>query len=315
MEHASNRTRRLAGAALAALALTAVAAGCGAKGDVRAPLPEPTQATEAEQMQTFDPTAPQDTTAAESAGSLELERALLVSNQRLGELQSNVEDCLESAPCAQESGGILLRQLAEAAKRERAAIEEAFEHDGGDCLAPSIPKVLVSLDAMIEAGSAISFEDVDVALERSAKASERATRLAENCATFAGEPGRAVVAAEKATHRVVGSIAACTRLEGAAAKTCVKRYLDAAARRAAKQLPAVRKELAGLKGCPRQQVAATVKIMGVYPRAAKLARAGRLGAAGKLFFGVGDEVDAIAIQRLDCLDEMVDAWDVTKAAR
>ena len=103
--------------------------------------------------------------------------------------------------------------------------------------------------------------------------------------------------------------------EGAAAKTCVKRYLDAAARRAAKQLPAVRKELAGLKGCPRQQVAATVKIMGVYPRAAKLARAGRLSAAGKLFVGVGDEVDAIAIQRLDCLDEMVDAWDVTKAAR
>ena len=229
MEHASNRTRRLAGAALAALALTAVAAGCGAKGDVRAPLPEPTQATEAEQMQTFDPTAPQDTTAAESTGSLELERALLVSNQRLGELQSNVEDYPRVGGVRRESGGILLRQLAEAAKRERAAIEEAFEHDGGDCLAPSIPKVLVSLDAMIEAGSAISFEDVDVALERSAKASERATRLAENCATFAGEPGRAVVAAEKATHRVVGSIAACTRLEGAAAKTCVKRYLDAAA--------------------------------------------------------------------------------------
>ena len=189
-----------------------MAAGCGAKGDVRAPLPEPTQATEAEQMQTFDPTAPEDTAAAASTGSLELERALLVSNQRLGELQSNVEDCLQSAACARESGGVLLRQLAEAAKRERAAIEEAFEHDGGDCLAPSIPKVLISLDAMIEAGSAISFEDVDVALERSAKASERATRLAENCATFAGEPGRVVVAAAKATHRVIGSIAACARL-------------------------------------------------------------------------------------------------------
>ena len=100
--------------------------------------------------------------------------------------------------------------------------------------------------------------------------------------------------------------------QGAAAKTCVKRYLDAAARRAAKQLPAVRKELAGLKGCPRQQVSATVKIMGVYPRAASLARAGRLTAAGKLFFGVSDEVAAIAIQQLDCLDEMVDAWDVRR---
>ena len=135
-----------------------------------------------------------------------------MSDQRLGELQSNVEDCLQSAACARESGGILLRQLAEAAKRERAAIEEAFDHDGGDCLAPSIPKVLVSLDAMIEAGSAISVQDVEVALERSQKASERATRLAENCATFAGEPGRAVVAAEKATHRWSGSIAACTRV-------------------------------------------------------------------------------------------------------
>jgi hypothetical protein len=47
----------------------------------------------------------------------------------------------------------------------------------------------------------------------------------------------------------------------------------------------------------------------------ELARAGRLNAAGKLFFGVGDELSAIAIQRLDCLEEMVDAWDVTKAAK
>ena len=134
------------------------------KGDVRAPLPEPTQATRPSRCRPSIRRLPQDTAAAASTGSLELERALLVSNQRLGELQSNVEDCLQSAACAEESGGVLLRQLAEAAKRERAAIEEAFEHDGGDCLAPSIPKVLVSLDAMIEAGSAISFEDVDVAL-------------------------------------------------------------------------------------------------------------------------------------------------------
>ena len=53
-----------------------------------------------------------------------------------------------------------------------------------------------------------------------------------------------------------------------------------------------------------------MKIMGVYPRAARLARAGRMTAAGKLFYGVSDELAAIAIQRLDCLDEMVDAWDV-----
>ena len=266
----STRARRLAGAALAALALAAVAAGCGDQGDVRAPLPEPTQATTAEQMQTFDPTAPDSTVAEESNGSLELERALLVSNQRLGELQGNVVECLKSAACAKESGGILLRQLAEAAKRERAAIEEAFEHDGGDCLAPSIPKVLISLDAMIEAGDAISAQDVEVALDKSAKAGDRATRLAENCATFAGEPGRAAVAAAKAAHLVTGSIAPCTRLTGARQAACVKRYLDAAAKRAAKQLPAVKKQLAGLKGCPRQQVLGTVKIMGVYPRAAKL---------------------------------------------
>jgi hypothetical protein len=312
--HSSTRARRLAAAALAALALTAIAAGCGAEGDVRAPLPEPALPTTAEQMQTFDPTAPQSTTAP-SEGSLELERALLVADQRLSELQSNVTDCLHSAACAQESGGTLLRQLAEAAKRERGAIEEAFDHDGGDCLAPSIPKVLISLDAMIEAGSAISVQDVEVALEKSQKASDRATRLSENCATFAGEPGRAVVAAEKASHLVMGSITPCTHVQGAAAKTCVKRYLAAAAGRAEKQLPAVRKQLAGLKGCPRQQVSATVKIMGVYPRASSLARAGRLTAAGKLFYGVSDELAAVAIQQLDCLDEMVDAWDVSKAAR
>ena len=40
-----------------------------------------------------------------------------------------------------------------------------------------------------------------------------------------------------------------------------------------------------------------------------------LRTAGKLFYGVSDEVDAIEIQRLDCLGEMVDAWDVSKAAR
>src|SRR5215208_6099545 len=97
--HSSTRARRLAGAALAALALTAIAAGCGAEGDVRAPLPEPALPTTAEQMQTFDPTAPQSTSTAASEGSLELERALLVSNQRLSELKSNVSDCLQVAAC------------------------------------------------------------------------------------------------------------------------------------------------------------------------------------------------------------------------
>ena len=211
------------------------------EGDVRAPLPEPTQATTGRADADLRPDGTGQTRWPRSpTAPWSIERALLVSNQRLDELQGNVVECLKSAACANESGGILLRQLAEAAKRERDAIAEAFEHDGGDCLGAVDPQG-ADLPRRDDRGrDAISAQDVEVALDKSAKASDRATRLAENCATFAGEPGRAAVAAAKAAHlRDRGSITSCTRLAGARQAACVKRYLDEAAKRAAKQLPAI----------------------------------------------------------------------------
>jgi hypothetical protein len=304
------RARRLAGAALAALALSAVAAGCGDQGDVRAPLPESTQATAAEQMQTYGgPTSSQaEAVASGTSGSLALERALLQAEVRLYELRSNVSSCLSDPECAPEAG-LVLRQLGEAADRERTELQAALDADGGDCMARGGAQLLKELDALVEAGTAVTVGDARAALEQARTADRRANEASANCAVFPGDAGRSVVAVERLWRTVVGKESACTT------KACATRYLTQASKRAAKARPAMQKQLRSVKGCPRQVVKGYLAVLDGFRGSADQAARGKWQSAVVSLGYVDARGDALLRALLGCSDQWVDAWDVTKAAR